>query len=87
MAPAEAYAHWPAAVTRDMLDAPLAKNNGRMLRVIHRVHPTHVMSFGPKSLSHAPRPAEADMPVPVSSRGGAATHFPVGCAGAQLRPS
>lgn len=74
IAPAEAYSHWPGAVPRDMLDAPLAKNNGRMLRVIHRVHPPHVMSFGPKSLGLAPRPAEADLPVPVSSRGGAATH-------------
>lgn len=73
IAPAEAYAHWPGAVPRHMLEAPLAQNNGRMLRVIHRVHPPHVMSFGPKSLGLAPLPAHADPPVPVSSRGGGAT--------------
>lgn len=71
LAPAEAYAHWPGAVPRSTLEAPLAKNNGRMLRVIHRVHPPHVMSFGPKSLGLAPLAADAEPPAIAPSMGGA----------------
>jgi len=63
LAPSAAYAHWAGPAPAALLDGALGKHGGRVLRVVHRVHPPHVQVFGPRSLGlvgGAP-PAEASM--------------------------
>lgn len=44
-APLEAYVQWPGAVPRELLDAAAGKHGGRVLRVVHRVHPSSLPIF------------------------------------------